>query len=67
MNGTSLPDVDFDIGESYSGLLSINEDLTAPEKLFFWFFPSSSAAAEKEIVIWLNGGVSTTLELFRQQ
>ncbi|KAF3018849.1 hypothetical protein E8E14_006693 [Neopestalotiopsis sp. 37M] len=56
VNGTSLPDVDFDIGESYSGLLSINEDLTAPEKLFFWFFPSSSSAAEKEIVIWLNGG-----------
>ncbi|KAK6857435.1 serine carboxypeptidase [Apiospora arundinis] len=56
VNGTGIPDVDFDIGESYSGLLSITEDLNAAEKLFFWFFPSTSKAAEKEIVIWLNGG-----------
>lgn len=59
VNGTSLPDVEFDIGESYAGLLSTSEDLSAAERLFFWFFPSSSAAAQNEIVIWLNGGVST--------
>ncbi|KAK8092901.1 serine carboxypeptidase [Apiospora kogelbergensis] len=56
VNGTGIPDVDFDIGESYSGLLSITKDLNAAEKLFFWFFPSTNKAAEKEIVIWLNGG-----------
>ncbi|KAK8071315.1 serine carboxypeptidase [Apiospora hydei] len=56
VNGTGIPDVDFDVGESYSGLLSITEDLNAAEKLFFWFFPSTNKAAEKEITIWLNGG-----------
>ncbi|KAK8073403.1 Carboxypeptidase D [Apiospora phragmitis] len=56
VNGTGIPDVDFDVGESYSGLLSITKDLNAAEKLFFWFFPSTNKAAEKEIVIWLNGG-----------
>ncbi|KAK8024491.1 hypothetical protein PG993_012557 [Apiospora rasikravindrae] len=56
VNGTGIPDVDFDVGESYSGLLSITEDLNAAEKLFFWFFPSTNQAAEKEITIWLNGG-----------
>ncbi|ETS75363.1 hypothetical protein PFICI_12307 [Pestalotiopsis fici W106-1] len=56
VNSTSLPDVDFDIGESYAGLLSISEDLSILERLFFWFFPSSSATSRDEIVIWLNGG-----------
>ncbi|KAK7917804.1 serine-type carboxypeptidase [Apiospora marii] len=56
VNGTGLPDVDFDIGESYAGLLSITEDINAAEKLFFWFLPSTNNAAEKETVIFLNGG-----------
>ena len=29
-----------------------------PNQLFWWFFPSPNPAAEKEILIWLNGGVS---------
>jgi hypothetical protein len=61
VNGTGLPDVDFDIGESYAGLLSITDDLSAAEKLYFWFFPSENQAAEKEILLWLNGGVSLVL------
>lgn len=58
VNGTGIPDVDFDVGESYSGLLSISDDLDDENKLFFWFFPSTNPAADQEIVIWLNGGVS---------
>lgn len=58
VNGTGLPDVDFDVGESYAGLLSISENPNAAEKLFFWFWPSTNPAANKEIVLWLNGGVS---------
>lgn len=58
VNGTGIPDVDFDVGESYAGLLSITDDLNAAEKLYFWFFPSTNQAADKEILLWLNGGVS---------
>ena len=66
MNGTGLPDVDFDVGESYSGLLPISNKTHAPE-LFFWFFPSTNPKAKNEIVIWLNGGPGcSSLEGFLQ-
>lgn len=58
VNGSGIPEVDFDIGEAYAGRLSISDDLDDENKLFFWFQPSPNPAAEKEIVIWLNGGVS---------
>jgi carboxypeptidase D len=58
VDGTAIPDVDFDVGESYSGLLPISSDPNEESNLFFWFFPSTNPKAEKEIVIWLNGGVS---------
>ncbi|KAJ6026583.1 uncharacterized protein N7446_004816 [Penicillium canescens] len=54
VNGTNFPQVPFDIGESYSGLLSNTPH--GNSSLFFWFFPSTNPAAEKEITIWLNGG-----------
>ncbi|KAI0017048.1 Alpha/Beta hydrolase protein [Xylariomycetidae sp. FL0641] len=55
VNGTGIPDVDFDIGESYAGYLPLaNSD---DGELFFWFFPTSnSSSEEKEILLWLNGG-----------
>jgi carboxypeptidase D len=28
-------------------------------KLYFWFFPSTADNADKEILLWLNGGVSS--------
>ncbi|KAI1270659.1 alpha/beta-hydrolase [Xylariaceae sp. FL1019] len=55
VNGTGIPDVDFDVGESYSGYLSITDDPDAAEQLFFWYFPSSEHPS-KEILLWLNGG-----------
>ncbi|OOQ82808.1 Carboxypeptidase cpdS [Penicillium brasilianum] len=54
VDGAHFPQVPFDIGESYAGLLS-----NAPHgesSLFFWFFPSTNQDAKKEITIWLNGG-----------
>jgi len=47
--------VDFDIGESYAGLLPVS-DASDSSELFFWFFPSSHPQASDEILIWLNGG-----------
>ncbi|KAF2164746.1 hypothetical protein M409DRAFT_67836 [Zasmidium cellare ATCC 36951] len=52
VNGSALPEVDFNIGESYSGLLPIDHS----KELFFWFVPSTNPAAKDEITIWLNGG-----------
>ncbi|KAL1858293.1 hypothetical protein VTK73DRAFT_7858 [Phialemonium thermophilum] len=56
VNGSNIPDVDFDVGESYAGLLPISADKGEQNQLYFWFFPSRNPAAEKEILIWLNGG-----------
>ncbi|KAK3213762.1 hypothetical protein GRF29_28g874914 [Pseudopithomyces chartarum] len=56
VNGTGIPEVPFDIGESYAGLLPISDDPDESRQLFFWFFPSTQAETPKEVVIWLNGG-----------
>ncbi|KAF1971057.1 alpha/beta-hydrolase [Bimuria novae-zelandiae CBS 107.79] len=56
VNGSGIPEVPFDIGESYAGLLPISEDPDESRQLFFWFFPSTQAETPKEVVIWLNGG-----------
>ncbi|KAI9833597.1 MAG: hypothetical protein M1819_003550 [Sarea resinae] len=56
VNGTGIPDVNFDVGESYSGLLPISKDANETRELFFWFFPSDNPQSSEEITIWLNGG-----------
>ncbi|KAI0156916.1 alpha/beta-hydrolase [Xylariaceae sp. FL1272] len=56
VNGTAIPEVNFDVGESYAGTLPITDNQTDSNQLFFWFFPSNNSAADNEIVIWLNGG-----------
>ncbi|KAJ8121344.1 hypothetical protein ONZ43_g2177 [Nemania bipapillata] len=56
VNGTGIPDVDFDVGESYSGYLPISDDPDDTNELFFWFFANSEGSDAKEVLIWLNGG-----------
>ncbi|KAL9619196.1 MAG: hypothetical protein Q9204_008320, partial [Flavoplaca sp. TL-2023a] len=56
VNGSAIPDVDFDIGESYAGLLPISSAANETRELYFWFFPSENPLATDEITIWLNGG-----------
>ncbi|KAK4574869.1 hypothetical protein LTR86_001711 [Recurvomyces mirabilis] len=56
VNGSAIPDVDFDVGESYAGTLSIDNNTANENQLWFWYFPSENPAACEEIVIWLNGG-----------
>lgn len=56
VNGSALPEIDFNIGESYAGTLPITSNTTDPNQLWFWFFPSSNPLANNEITIWLNGG-----------
>lgn len=59
MDGSAIPDVDFDVGESYAGLIPVTTEADG-NYLYYWFFPSTNPDAEKEILIWLNGGVSST-------
>jgi carboxypeptidase D len=56
VNGTGLPDVPFDIGESYAGLLPISGNANETRELFFWFFPTTNSDPQEEITIWFNGG-----------
>ena len=56
VNGSAIPDVDFDIGESYAGLLPISSKVNETRELYFWYFPSTNPLADDEITIWLNGG-----------
>ncbi|KAK4065444.1 hypothetical protein Trihar35433_7564 [Trichoderma harzianum] len=58
VNGTGIPEVDFDVGESYAGLLPISNKTDEKDKMFFWFFPTINEEHkdDKEIVIWLTGG-----------
>ncbi|KAL7917829.1 Alpha/Beta hydrolase protein [Trichoderma austrokoningii] len=58
VNGTTLPEVNFDVGESYAGNLPISNKTNETDELFFWFFPTTNEEHQddKEIVIWLSGG-----------
>ncbi|KAF9873617.1 carboxypeptidase [Colletotrichum karsti] len=56
VNGTAIPEVNFDIGESYAGLLPISEEPDEERQLYFWFFPSINPDVGNEVLIWLNGG-----------
>lgn len=70
VNGTAgaIPDVSFDIGESYAGLLPISNNTNEDKQLYFWFFPSENEDAGDEITIWLNGGPGcSSLEGFLQE
>jgi carboxypeptidase D len=49
-----LPDVPFDIGEMYSGLIPIDEE--DPSRALFFVFQPTVGKPTDEIVIWLNGG-----------
>ncbi|CCF46424.1 serine carboxypeptidase [Colletotrichum higginsianum] len=68
VNSTKIPEIDFDVGESYAGLLNIDKTNDTAGQLYFWFFPSESQAANKEILIWLTGGpgCSSTGELLSE-
>ncbi|KAK7676938.1 hypothetical protein QCA50_020056 [Cerrena zonata] len=56
VNGTSIPEVDFDVGPSWSGLLPISSDPNETRKLFFWFFPPGPQGSLDDLIFWTNGG-----------
>ncbi|KAL8665559.1 MAG: hypothetical protein Q9168_007671, partial [Polycauliona sp. 1 TL-2023] len=46
VNGSGIPDVDFDVGESYAGLLPISDSPDESRQLFFWYSALSSDFAD---------------------
>lgn len=61
-----LPDVPFDIGEMYSGLMPIDMSNTS-RALFFIYQPKLGEPVD-EVTIWLNGGPGcSSMESFLQE
>ncbi|KAI0751809.1 alpha/beta-hydrolase [Daedaleopsis nitida] len=56
VDGTTIPDVSWDIGPSWSGLLPISSDPDETRKLFFWFFPPGPQGSLDDLIFWTNGG-----------
>lgn len=62
----SLPDVPFDLGEMYSGLVPIDKH-NESRALFFVFQPTINEPVD-EVTIWLNGGPGcSSMESFLQE
>ncbi|KAM0814373.1 putative Carboxypeptidase [Seiridium cardinale] len=60
VDGASLPEFTFDIGESYAGLLPISPNATDENRLWFWFVPSANPTPTKEVLVFFNGGPGCT-------
>jgi len=62
----SLPDINYNLGEMYSGVIPIDEK-DPSRQLFFVFEPTIGAPVD-EVVIWFNGGPGcSSLEAFLQE
>ncbi|KAG8710190.1 hypothetical protein FRC11_004764 [Ceratobasidium sp. 423] len=55
VDGTKIPDVDFDVGPSWSGLMPISGNANETRKLFFWFWPTTNQEHTNDLVFWTNG------------
>ncbi|QSZ32269.1 hypothetical protein DSL72_001843 [Monilinia vaccinii-corymbosi] len=63
---TSLPDIPFDIGEMYAGLMPI--DMKNKSRGLYFVFEPTVGEPVDEVTIWLNGGPGcSSLEAFFQE
>lgn len=56
VDGTKIPDVNFDVGPSWAGLMPISGNANETRKLFFWFWPTTNTQHTDDLVFWTNGG-----------
>ncbi|RBR12883.1 uncharacterized protein FIESC28_08374 [Fusarium coffeatum] len=66
----NIPEVSFDVGESYAGQIPVDlkKNGAKDPKFFYWFFPTVNPAGKDDVVIWFNGGPGcSSLEGFIQE
>lgn len=56
VDGSTIPDVNFDVGPSWSGLIPISAAANESRMLFFWFFPPGPEGSLDDLIFWTNGG-----------
>ncbi|KAF8470497.1 alpha/beta-hydrolase [Russula ochroleuca] len=56
VDGAAIPEVNFDIGPSWAGLIPISNAADETRKLFFWFFPPGPEGTLDDLIFWTNGG-----------
>jgi hypothetical protein len=52
VDGANFPEVDFDIGPSWAGLLPISSEAGETRELFFWFFPPGPEGSLDDLIFW---------------
>ncbi|KAI9448384.1 alpha/beta-hydrolase [Lactarius indigo] len=56
VDGTTIPEVTFDVGPSWAGLIPISAASNESRKLFFWFFPPGPEGSLDDLILWVDGG-----------